>query len=279
MSITSTDTGSLASSPYVMGRTPAEHRRLDRQAALLEPFTAALLDRVGVPPGARCLDVGCGTGSVMALLAQRAGVDGHVAGVDVDGPLGEAALTALREAGHHRTRFVAGNVLDVSLEPAAFDVVYARLVLIHADDPLAVLRRMWQLTAPGGALIVQDYDLRTAASEPPTWALDEFHRVFCGTLSAHSRPLDAGLRLPRWFREAGIGAPEGTSIDGILTTIEDLRWQLEAAYRSALPLAIDEGLTTLAGSDAWFAELAAMTPDHTILHPLLCSAFARKPRP
>ena len=278
MTVTST-TGAPATSPYVMGRTQAEQGRLDRQAAMLAPFTAALLDRVGVPAGARCLDVGCGTGGVMALLAQRAGFDGHVTGVDVDGPLGEVAMTALREAGHQQTRFVAGNVLDVSLEAAAFDIVYARLVLIHADDPLAVLRRMWQLTAPGGALVVQDYDLRPAASEPPTWALDEFQRVFCGTLSAHGRPLDAGLRLPRWFREAGIGAPEGTSIDGILTTIDDLRWQLEAAYRSALPLAIEDGLTTVADSDAWFAELAAMAPDQTILHPLLCSAFARKPRP
>ncbi len=278
MTVAST-TGAPATSPYVMGRTPAEHGRLDRQAAMLAPFTAGLLDRVGVPAGARCLDVGCGTGGVMALLAQRAGFDGHVTGVDVDGPLSEVAMTALREAGHQQTRLVAGNVLDVSLEAAAFDIVYARLVLIHADDPLAVLRRMWQPTAPGGALVVQDYDLRPAASEPPTWALDEFQRVFCGTLSAHGRPLDAGLRLPRWFWEAGIGAPEGTSIDGILTTIDDLRWQLEAAYLSALPLAIEDGLTTVADSDAWFAELAAMAPHQTILHPLLCSAFARKPRP
>jgi SAM-dependent methyltransferase len=206
-------------------------------------------------------------------------LDGHVTGVDVDGPLGEAAMTTLCEAGHHRTRFVAGNVLDVSLEAAAFDVVYARLVLIHADDPLAVLRRMWQLIAPGGALIVQDYDLRPVACEPPAWVLDEFHRVLCGAFATHGRPLDAGVRLPRWFREAGIGAPEGTSIDGILTTIGELRWQLKGAYRSVLPLALEDGLTTVAASDAWFAELAAMVPDHTILHPLLCSAFARKPRP
>ena len=43
-----------------------------------------------------------------------------------------------------------------------FDLVYARLLLFHVSDPVAVIRRLWDVVAPGGHLIVHDYDLRTA---------------------------------------------------------------------------------------------------------------------
>ena len=47
---------------YLLGETTAEYERLRVQARVWEPATAALLDRTGIGPGARCLDVGCGPG-------------------------------------------------------------------------------------------------------------------------------------------------------------------------------------------------------------------------
>jgi ubiquinone/menaquinone biosynthesis C-methylase UbiE len=265
-------------SPYVLGRTIAEHDRLVLQAAKLEPFTAALLDRVGVPHSAHCLDVGCGTGAVMGLMARRAGPDGHVVGVDIDAVLGERAMATLRRAGHRQCRFVAGDVLELSEpEEGPFDIVFARLVLIHADDPLALLRRMWEWTAPGGTLVVQDYDLRAIACEPPTALFDEFRRVVFGVFARAGRPLDAGLRLPRWFVEAGVGEPEGTMASGIVESMAEIRPIAEGVYRSTLPLALEFGLVSAAESEAWLDALAAAPPNHTACHPLLVGAYARKP--
>jgi hypothetical protein len=42
---------------YVLGRTSEEYQRLRRQARLWEQITAQALDRVGISPGMRCLDV------------------------------------------------------------------------------------------------------------------------------------------------------------------------------------------------------------------------------
>ncbi len=265
-------------SPYVLGRTIAEHDRLDLQAGKLEPCTAALLDQVGIPASARCLDVGCGTGAVMGLLAERAGPHGHVVGVDVDALLGDRARASLRAAGRRQCRFVASDFLELSLPAEGpFDITFARLVLIHAHDPLAILRRMWDWTAPGGALVVQDYDLRVAASDPPTPLFEEFRRVVFGVFARAGRPLDAGLRLPRWFVEAGVGTPDGTTADGIVESMAEMRPILEGVYRSTLPLALDFGLLSETASEDWLTALAAAPPHHTTCHPLMVGAYARKP--
>lgn len=49
---------------YILGRTSEEYQRLRWQARLWEPITARVLDQVGIGPGMRCLDVGCGPGEV-----------------------------------------------------------------------------------------------------------------------------------------------------------------------------------------------------------------------
>ena len=72
-------------SGYVMGRTSEEYERLRRQSELLDSITVTVLDRVGLGFGMQCLDVGCGPGEVMRLMAERVGPTGRVVGIDLDG--------------------------------------------------------------------------------------------------------------------------------------------------------------------------------------------------
>jgi ubiquinone/menaquinone biosynthesis C-methylase UbiE len=88
-------TASSKDSIYVMGRTSEEYERLRRQSEFLEPITRAVLSRAGLCPGMRCLDVGCGPGEVMRLMAEQVGPAGQVVGIDVDGELGREALSVL----------------------------------------------------------------------------------------------------------------------------------------------------------------------------------------
>lgn len=59
-------------------------QRLQILARCWRPTTAALFDRVGLAPGMRCLDLGCGSGHVSVELARRVGPDGSVVGIDMD---------------------------------------------------------------------------------------------------------------------------------------------------------------------------------------------------
>jgi tRNA A58 N-methylase Trm61 len=108
MSATSTE--SSEGSIYVMGRTSEEYERLRRQSELLEPATRSVLTRAGLGPGMSCLDVGCGPGEVMRLMAEHVGPDGRVVGIDVDGKVGREALAVLRNKGYRQCSFVEGTV-------------------------------------------------------------------------------------------------------------------------------------------------------------------------
>jgi SAM-dependent methyltransferase len=64
------------------------------------------------------------------------------------------------------------------LPRASFDLVYCRFLLRHLPDPMSCLREMWSVLKPDGIVVVEDGDLATATSIPPT-ALDAFADLFC----------------------------------------------------------------------------------------------------
>jgi len=265
---------------YVLGRTPAEYERLRAQARIWEAATGRLLDQVELGPGARCLDAGCGPGETMRLLAQRVGPSGHVTGIDVDAPLGAQALSMLRAAGHHQCVFEPADVeRPTPIAGAPFDLVYARLLLFHVSDPVAVLRRLWAWVAPGGHLIVQDYDLRTIAVVPALDTIDEFERVAIGAFSDAGCDVHVGHRLPLLFADAGLGAPDGTDVAGRVEPFATAGAMFAAVYRSILPVALSLGLTTEQDAARWLDECAADASahgDHAALWPLMIGAYKRK---
>ncbi len=266
----------MTSPAYVLARTSDEYRRLRLQSALWEPATARLLDRVGIAPGARCLDVGCGPGEVMRLLAERTGPGGSVTGVDVDGAIGREAVEVLRATVDAPVEFVEGNVHE--LELAGFDVVYVRLVLMHLADPVALLRRLFGWVAPGGVLVVQDYDTAAMDTWPRLDCWEEFSRVMDGVFSHTGGDPRCGLHLPRHFLDAGIGAPDGTDVAGVLAPIADTGGFLQASYSSALPAALRLGITTREDADACLAGFAAAAADRAnyVRLPTLVGAYKRK---
>ncbi len=101
----------LDTADYALGRSAEEYERLRAQARVWQPTTDAVLDRIGVPVGATCLDAGCGAGETMRSLARRVGSDGVVVGLDVDAALAATTRVALREAGHTGCRVVVHDLV------------------------------------------------------------------------------------------------------------------------------------------------------------------------
>jgi SAM-dependent methyltransferase len=274
MTATTTDDG------YVLGRGAPEYERLREQARAWEAATGRLLDQIELAPGARCLDAGCGPGETMRLLAQRVGPGGEVVGVDVDERAGAEALAALRDAGHRQCAFARHDLTAPGPLPGApYDLVYARLLLMHLPQPLPVLRRLWEAVAPGGHLVIQDFDLRTVGVVPALPSLDEFRRVVFGTFLAAGRGIALGHRLPQLFEQAGIGGPDGTDVAGRLEPLGAGGAGIAAVWRSVLPAAVALGQTTAADGAAAIERLErdiAAHGDHTLLWPLLIGAWKRR---
>jgi methionine biosynthesis protein MetW len=101
-----------------------------------------------VPEGSSVLEVGCATGYMSRVLAERRGC--QVTGIEIDA---EAAA----EANAYCDRVIVGDVetldLDEHLGDERYDAVLFADVLEHLRDPAAVLRRMRPFVAEGGAVI------------------------------------------------------------------------------------------------------------------------------
>ena len=265
---------------YSLGHTPREYERLRTQARIWEGATTRVFDQVGVRRGGSCLDAGCGPGETMRLLAERVGPDGRVLGMDADTSIGILAVEMLHRTGNRQCAFHTHDLTAAESVPGApFDLVYARLLLFHVPERVAVLERLWDAVAPGGRLVIQDYDLRTASVLPDLASFAEVGRVIFGAFGAAGADISVGARLTRLFEEAGVGVPDGTDVTGRIEPLGTGSAMFANVYRSLLPVALAHGITTeeaAAATLAAFGDDAVRFADSPMTWPLMIGAWKRK---
>jgi len=186
---------------YSLGVDDAERARLLAQCAIHRAEAALLLDRIGVRPGDRALDLGCGPLGVLDLLAERIGSEGCVVGLDRETRYLAIARQELDARGLGAVELRDGDAMATELPPAAFDLVHERLVLNNVPDPGAVVAEMVRLTKPGGHVALQDVDWMTwtCLPEHADWdrLADRAGRAWSGDVRI-GRRLPALLRRPAW---------------------------------------------------------------------------------
>jgi 2-polyprenyl-3-methyl-5-hydroxy-6-metoxy-1,4-benzoquinol methylase len=66
---------------YVLGNLAKEIKRLEIQAGLFGPLSREALVKAGIKKGMRCVDIGCGSGSVTRMMSDivgRSGIPGRL---------------------------------------------------------------------------------------------------------------------------------------------------------------------------------------------------------
>ena len=115
-------------------------------------------DRLGIGPGSRVLDLGCGQGR-HAFEALRRGATVTAADIDTDALEVVAALAAaMGEAGEAPAgaslETIEANALDTGFKAATFDVVIASEILEHIPEDRRAMTEIARVLKPGGAAAI-----------------------------------------------------------------------------------------------------------------------------
>ncbi|MER7456658.1 class I SAM-dependent methyltransferase [Micromonospora sp. NPDC126480] len=154
--------------------------------SFLDPITAARIAPPVLVPGGVCWEVGAGGGSVARSMARAVGPAGQVLATDID--TARLVPAANLEVRRH----------DVRSEPPpgeAFDLIHARLVLLHLPERRRVLGALAGALAPGGWLVIEEFDctaplrVLTAPSDDAAKLFGQVTDAMLGILQSHGADL------------------------------------------------------------------------------------------
>lgn len=249
------------------GAEQAERERLALVERYHDPISVAALERLGVDAGWRCLDVGAGAGSIARWLAERVLPAGEVLATDLDTRL----LEPLQASG---VRVVRSDITVAAPALEAFDLVHARLLLIHLPDRARAVAHLASAARPGGWVMVGDLDFSTLEPIDPWPAWRGVWESFLLAVEHAGWDVGCGRRLAGLLAASGLegvcaeASTEGmrggsTACELMARTLERLRERL---------LAMDVPLADL---EATVAELR--TPARAFVAPTVWSAWGRRP--
>jgi len=229
---------------YPLGYSEQEQRRLILQSRLVDPLTREVLARAGLRDGMRVLDVGCGVGDVSLLARSLVGPSGSVLGIDRSAESLELARRRAQSSGLRNVAFaqVSLEALDVM---GPFDALVGRLILLYLPEPAQVLRRLLGLLRPGGLVVFQEMDMRSARAVPPSVLYARMGSWLCTTFERAGVETQMGSLLHATFIQAGLPAPELHAAGHVAGAEHPELYELLVdTLRSLLPLTEKLGVAT-----------------------------------
>ncbi|MET0147229.1 MAG: methyltransferase domain-containing protein [Ilumatobacteraceae bacterium] len=245
--------------------------RFDALEEAFDVVTAGHLARVGVAPGWRCLELGAGGGSIASWLATQVGPQGRVVATDIDISRSRAPSLDQLEVRRH-------DLVTDELPTGPWDLIHERLVLQHVPAHLAVLDRIVSALAPGGWVVLEDFDtaeVRTTDRDGPDHELIARVAIaFNGLLAARGGASSFAANARRELRNRGLvdtGSSGHVSIASggtgfaraVAANTAQVRAQLEAS--GLTPAELDHFLAVLDD------------PDTLVGSPVLISTWGRQP--
>lgn len=121
--------------------------------ATMAEILVRLLERTGIRPSEKLLDIGCGTGASTLAAAIKTGPAGHVTGLDIAEQLLNRARRRSDDAGLRNTSFILADAQTHPFVPESFDAIISRFGLMFFDNPVAAFANMARGLKPNGRLV------------------------------------------------------------------------------------------------------------------------------
>jgi SAM-dependent methyltransferase len=278
--------------PYLFSHSwEGEGDRLAALASALDPITRRHLAEVGVGDGWRCLEVGAGTGTIAAWLAEQVGAKGRVLATDLS-----LALMEQRGLAAENLELRRHDILNDPIPDGEFDLIHCRLVLEHLPGRLDALGRMARSLAPGGWLVIEEMTFGSQQSVSRRGAATIGGLITALKHRLKRKGFDAsfGLRLPIHFSRLGLTEvhAEGTqlfliggtpSVDWARPTFGRIRHMLfedraAAVVPGPLRKVVEKAPALRAAAERRLDDLEGLLadPEFVYLAPTFVSARARR---
>jgi SAM-dependent methyltransferase len=172
---------------------------LDAATAMLRERKLALVEALQLGEGDSAIDVGCGVGDDVVLLAERVGSGGHAVGIDWSANL--LAEARFRPTEIASATFIRADAHILPFGDNCFDGARVERTLQHVVDPAQVVREMARVTRPGCRVVAFEPDWHTLVFSGADIATSG-HLAW--DVVAHARHPAAGTQLPSWFAAADL---------------------------------------------------------------------------
>ncbi|KAM0522346.1 hypothetical protein ACHAPE_001935 [Trichoderma viride] len=155
----------LATDLYEYGWGEAFHfcrfaygERFGQAVARHEHFLAS---SIGIKPGMKVLDVGCGVGGPAREIVKFTGA--HVTGLNINNyQISRAKQYAVKEKLTHKLDFVQGDFMNLPFPDNSFDAVYVIEATVHAPNLENAYREIFRVLKPGGVFGVYEWFMTDA---------------------------------------------------------------------------------------------------------------------
>ena len=170
-----------------------------------------MFKKAGDIAGKKVCDVGCGTGEIAFMAAERVGTEGQVYGVDITPGMIEMAKRKMPERNLPKdVDFRVGDALDMEFDDDTFDLVTSGYMLRNVCDIPKAIREMHRILRPGGHVIVAELSM------PKNRVVRWFHNIYVfHIIPIFGRRYDKGKKIDgrdsayEWLMKSREGFPHG----------------------------------------------------------------------
>jgi len=275
----STESAKRVGDDYVLPTGHDDAFRLDLIHAVYGPISVKALEAARIGEATRAADIGCGTGTIARLMAQRITPGGSVDAIDIAEEQVELARSAPASLGAAQIQYSVGSAYEPGLPERTYDVVFCRLVLCHLQEPARAVAAMAKLLVEGGRLVLVDMDMRDTFTMPPSPLYNSILTEVALPYGDHiGVDYAVGVRLPELMGEAGL-ATEFVAADQPIFRDGPEKHLWERTWAVAFQRVVAAGRLDADRSDELIsgAERHTASPDVWVAVAKVFAAVGRKP--